>query len=61
MAPAQAAAKSQFDSEMGRRHPLHILLAEDHPTNQKLALRLLDRLGYRADVAANGMEVLAAI
>jgi CheY-like chemotaxis protein len=59
--PAAAPTKSLFDGEMARRHPLHILLAEDHPTNQKLALRLLERLGYRADVAANGLEVLAAI
>ncbi len=61
---AQSAEKTTaqlFDAQMGQRHPLHILLAEDHPTNQKLALRILDRLGYRADVAANGLEVLAAI
>ena len=29
--------------------------------NQKLALRLLERMGYRADVAANGLEVLSAL
>jgi signal transduction histidine kinase/DNA-binding response OmpR family regulator/HPt (histidine-containing phosphotransfer) domain-containing protein len=57
----EAGAGSRFDSEMGRRLPLHILLAEDHPTNQKLALRILDRLGYRADVAANGVEALSAL
>jgi CheY-like chemotaxis protein len=54
-------AAPQFDSEMGKRQPLRILLAEDNVVNQKLTVRLLERLGYRADVVANGVEVIRAV
>jgi len=42
----------------GKPHPMHILLAEDNPINQMMMLKMLNKLGYIADVASNGLEVL---
>ena len=42
-------------------YPLDILLAEDNPTNQRMATLLLSRMGYRVDIANNGLEVLHAL
>lgn len=41
--------------------PLRILLAEDNVTSQKVAVQMLKRMGYKADVAANGIEALQAL
>jgi signal transduction histidine kinase/CheY-like chemotaxis protein/ligand-binding sensor domain-containing protein len=49
------------DRPLGETNPLRILVVEDNPVNQKVAVRILERFGYLADVAGNGIEALEAI
>lgn len=46
------------DPTLGEQFPARVLLVEDNPINQKVALRMLERLGYRADVASDGAQAV---
>ena len=50
-----------LDPDLARRLPMRLLLADDNPINQKVGLSVLHKLGYRADIANNGLEVLKAL
>lgn len=53
----QSILQGSFDPQKS----LHILLAEDNPVNQKLAIRMLEKRGHRVALAANGKQALAAL
>jgi CheY-like chemotaxis protein len=57
-APVPAA---KLNATLASRLPLRVLLCDDNLINQKVAVRLLQQMGYRANVAANGLEALAAL
>ena len=54
-------SSGEIDSRLGERHPLRILIAEDNHINQKVAVKMLERMGYRADVVADGGEAIEAV
>ncbi len=60
--PAPPARRCPSPStHLGTQPPPAILLAEDHPVNRQVTVGLLEHLGYEADLASNGREVLEAL
>jgi PAS domain S-box-containing protein len=51
----------KVDPHLAQKHPLRILLAEDNLVNQNVALLMLQRMGYEADIAIHGKEVLRSL
>lgn len=52
---------SKLSADFSKQYPLNILIAEDDAMNQQMALMVLKKLGYKAQVAANGKEVLEIV
>jgi signal transduction histidine kinase/ActR/RegA family two-component response regulator len=59
--PTASTDKLDTSKLLGSTHPLKVLLVEDNKINQKLALRFLEKLGYRADLAEDGHEAIVAV
>jgi CheY-like chemotaxis protein len=59
--PTRATGRETAGPQIALDRRLDILVAEDNAVNQKLALRLLERMGYAADVAGNGLEAISAL
>ncbi|WP_333820455.1 response regulator [Ohtaekwangia sp.] len=57
----KAPAKPKLTADFAKKYPLRILIAEDNRMNQKLAMRILGKLGYDPDIAENGKEVLEEV
>ncbi|OUR95781.1 hypothetical protein A9Q84_14870 [Halobacteriovorax marinus] len=50
-----------FDVNLSKKFPLRILVTEDNHINQLLAVKLLEKMGYKADIAGNGAEAIKSL
>jgi len=52
---------NKLSEDFSKQYPLHILIAEDNPINQKWTTKILSRLGYQTVIAENGKQVLEVV
>lgn len=55
------AKETPVNNHFSNPYPIKILLAEDNPVNQKLATKILEKMGYKVDISNNGLECLEAV
>lgn len=60
-AESNTAQNQVLSKTFSLEYPMHMLIAEDNLMNQKLIMRVLNKLGYVADLANNGLEVLSML
>ncbi|HTV41015.1 MAG TPA: response regulator [Candidatus Sulfotelmatobacter sp.] len=60
-APTEKLPGPKTDARKAPAQPLQILLCDDNSINQKVAMRILQQIGYKPDVVANGLEALDAL
>jgi CheY-like chemotaxis protein len=59
--PAKPMATGKLDAALASRLPMRVLMCDDNTINQKVAVRILHQMGYKADVAINGLDALQAL
>ena len=59
--PSQPAAKTSETIDPFERNPISLLIVEDNLVNQKVALRMLGKLGLKAEVAGDGQQAILAL